>query len=77
MGIEKDVRKLKAEELEKRLAPLTIYDDTGEPSDPTSPSGGGGSSEPPVPEPRENPSGREMGNSDGHRQDIVNDFNEP
>ena len=74
MGIEKDVRKLKAEELEKRLAP-TIYADPGEPSDPTT--GGGGGSEPPVElpvePPRTNPSGREMGNSDGNRQDVVNE----
>lgn len=76
MGIEKDVRKLKAEELEKRLAPLAIYVEP-EPSDPTSPTGptgGGGLPEPPVPEPpRMNPAGNEMGDSYDHRQDVVNE----
>lgn len=72
MGIEKDVRKLKAEELEKRLAPLAIYEDTGEPSDPTSPTGGGGGL-PEPPSPRLNPGGNPMGDSGDHRQDVVNE----
>ena len=75
MGIEKDVRKLKAEEMEKRLAPSAIYVDPGETSDPTSPTGGGGDLEVSVPEApsRRNPSGRQMGNSDDHRQDVANE----
>lgn len=60
MGQDKELKNLKSEALEQRVAPILVYQEDPT-QDPTG-SGGGGSSEPAVPD--------QPGNSDGNRRKL-------